>query len=115
MSVKLKISAPLDPAFQPAVIFNRNYLAKIRPTNKAVPLTIGLEGEAGRLSRHETFVNPEADADTLRYVEGIVKFLIWAYGGWKIYFGGPKNLGEHIRKLYSPTGARAFDIELMTR
>lgn len=115
MSVTLKIPAPLDPAFQPAVIFNRSYVARIRAAGKAVPLIIGLEGENGRLSRHETFVSTEADADTLQYVERLVKFLLWAYGGWKIYFGGPKNLGEHIRKLYSATGARAFDVELMTR
>lgn len=115
MSIKLKIPAPLDPTFQPAVMFNRNYLAKIRATGKAVPLIIGLEGEAGRISRHETFVSADTDADTLLFVERLVKFLLWAYGGWKIYFGGPQSLGEHIRKLYSKTGARAFDVELMTR
>lgn len=115
MSFKLKMPAPLDPGFHPAIVFNRDYLKKIHAAGKAVPLVIGLEYEAGRLSRYETVVSGEADAETLRYVEGIIKFLLWARGGWKIHFGGPKILGEHIRKIYSKSGARAFDVDLMSR
>ena len=36
-------------------------------------------------------------------------------GGWKVYVGGPLSLGEAIAGIYSPTGARAFDAELMGR
>lgn len=115
MGLKLQVPAPLDSGFQPAVVFNRNYLEKTNASGTAVPLVIGLEREAGLLSRFETVVNSEADAETLWYVEGIIKFLLWAYGGWKIHFGGPQILGEHIRKLYSRTGASAFDVELMSR
>ena len=115
MSFNLKIPAPLDPAFHPAIVFNRDYLKKIRASGKAVPLVIGLEYEAGKLSRYETVVSGEVEAETLRYVEGIIKFLLWARGGWKIHFGGPKILGEHIQKMYSKNGARAFDVDLMAR
>jgi predicted NBD/HSP70 family sugar kinase len=115
MSFKLKLPAPLDPGFQPAVVFNRNYVAKLRAAGNAVPLIIGLEREAGRLSRYETIVSDEADPETLLYIERLVKLLLWAYGGWKIYFGGPRVSGEHIRKLYSTGGARAFDVDLMSR
>jgi len=65
------------------------------------------------VSRYETVVKAVADPDTLRYVERIVKFLLWARGGWKIYIGGPKAVGEFIRKNYSPRGARKFDCEMM--
>ncbi len=115
MSFNLRIPAPLDPGFLPAVIFNRDYLKKIQSSGQATRLVIGLEREAGLLSTHETLVSTEADLDTLHFVEGLVKFLLWAYGGWKIHFGGPRILGEHIRKLYSRGGARAFDVELMSR
>ena len=69
-----------------------------------MPLVLGLERECGLVSRYETVVRPRADADTLRYVERIVKFLLWARGGWKLHFGGPKAIGEFIRKTYSPRG-----------
>ena len=113
MDLKVKFVPPLDPGFQPAVLFDRQYLAAAKAAGDAVPLVIGLERENGLLSRFETIVRPGADADTLRYVERTVKFLLWAWGGWKLHFGGPKNIGEHIRKNYSLRGARKFDCEMM--
>lgn len=106
--------APLDPEFQPGVLYNRNYLAAAKKSGRAVPLVIGLERENRLVSRYETIVLPEADEATLLYVERIVKFLLWARGGWNLYIGGPKKLGEYISKLYSARGARKFDCEMMT-
>jgi len=111
--MNLKFTPPLDPDFQPAVIVNRNYVAAAKKSGHAVPLVIGLERECGLISRFETVVNPQADAETLRYVERNVKFLLWAFGGWKIIIGGPKAIGEYIKKTYSPRGARKFDCDLM--
>ena len=113
MKRKIAIPAPLDPGFMPAIVFNRAYVKEAQASGQAVPLVIGLEREEGYLSRYTTVVKPDTQADTLLYVERIVKFLLWARGGWKIHFGGPKAIGEHIKKSYSTTGARAFDVELM--
>ena len=109
------ILAPLDPGFQPAVLFNRHYVAAAKGSGRAVPLVIGLERERGFVSRFETFVRAEADPETLRYVERNVKFLLWAFGGWKIHVGGPKAIGEFIRKTYSARGARRFDCDMMEK
>ncbi|MEI6085535.1 MAG: ROK family protein [Verrucomicrobiota bacterium] len=68
------------------------------------PLVIGLEREGGRLSRFETTVAPDA----LRYVERLVKFLLWARGGWRLYLSGPRALCERVR-------VPDFDRELMGR
>jgi predicted NBD/HSP70 family sugar kinase len=113
-SLQPAIKAPLDPGFLPAVLFNRNYVQSARASGKAVPLVLGLERECGLVSRFETIVNPTADAETLLYVERIVKFLLWARGGWKLHVGGPTAIGESIRKTYSARGARKFDCEMMT-
>jgi predicted NBD/HSP70 family sugar kinase len=109
-----KFPAPLDEDFQPAVWFNRNYVAAAKKTGRAVPLVIGLERENRLVSRYETVVLPEADALTLRYVERLVKFLLWAWGGGNLYVGGPKKIGQAIAKIYSPHGTRKFDFEMMT-
>ena len=113
-SLQPAIKAPLDPGFLPAVLFNRNYVQSARASGKAVPLVLGLERECGLVSRFETIVNPTADAETLLYVERIVKFLLWARGGWKLHVGGPTAIGESIHKTYSARGARKFDCEMMT-
>jgi hypothetical protein len=72
-----------------------------------------LERESGLVSRFETSVMPDGGEETLRYVERIVKFLLWSRGGWKLQIGGPKAIGTFIRKTYSPRGERKFDIEMM--
>ncbi len=107
------LPAPLDPGFQPAVLFNRDYVRRVRISGKAVPLVLGLERECGLVSRFETVVSPTADAATLFYVERVVKFLLWGRGGWKLHFGGPEAIGESIRKTYSARGARKFDCNMM--
>jgi predicted NBD/HSP70 family sugar kinase len=112
-SLQPAIAAPLDPGFLPAVLFNRNYVKSAKACGAAVPLVLGLERESGLVSRFETIVKPGADAETVRYVERIVKFLLWARGGWKLHFGGPAEIGEIIKDIYSATGARRFDREMM--
>lgn len=107
------ISAPLDPGFKPAILFNREYQKNLHGTKDRVPLVLGLERENGLISRFETFVSSNADPETLFYVERIVKFLIWSRGGWKLHFGGPKVIGEAIQKIYSSRGARKFDCKMM--
>mgnify|MGYP003337235849 CR=1 FL=1 len=87
------MKAPLDPDFQP-----------IQRQPGPHPLVIGLEREDGRVSRYETTVAPDA----LRYVERLVKFLLWARGGWRLYLSGPRALCERVR-------VPDFDRELMGR
>jgi predicted NBD/HSP70 family sugar kinase len=106
--------APLDAKFVPAILFNREYVAAAKKYGRAVPLVIGLERENKLVARYETVVFSEADAATLLYVERLVKFLLWQRGGWKLFIGGPKKIGEFIRKNYSPRGVRKFDCDMMT-
>jgi predicted NBD/HSP70 family sugar kinase len=108
-----KFVPPLDPGFVPAVVFNREYVQAAKKSGHAVPLVIGLERDNKLFSRFETVVKDRTDAETLFYVERLVKFLLWARGGWKLFIGGPKAVGEMIRKTYSTRGARKFDAEMM--
>lgn len=109
-----KILSPLDRDFRPAVLANRNFQARVKPVG--VPLVIGLERSAGEFSRFETMVylenHPRAEAN-LQYVERLVKFLLWQRGGFKVYIGGPRSIGEHIRKCYAPDGSQKFDYRFM--
>lgn len=112
--VKPKFIPPLDPDFRPASLANRAFQQDTAETG--VPLVIGLERESGKVSRYETRVYPENHPQAganLAYVERLVKFLLWARGGYKVYIGGPRSIGEHIRSVYAPNGERAFDYHFM--
>ncbi|HEY3761508.1 MAG TPA: ROK family protein [Verrucomicrobiae bacterium] len=113
--MKLKVPCSLDPDFQPAALHNRNYLHAAKASGKTTPLIIGLERENGFISRYETAVKSEVDLQTLQYVERLVKFLLWARGGWRLWIGGPHEIGEHIQRCYARFGERQFDANLMGR
>ncbi|RYD30629.1 MAG: ROK family protein, partial [Verrucomicrobiaceae bacterium] len=112
---KPSVIAPLDPGFSPTVLFNRRYTAAAGASGKSVPLVLALERENGLISRHKTVVMPHADADTLRYVERLVKFLLWSRGGWRLVVGGPPEIGGYLKKVYSAEGERAFDCRTMAK
>ena len=78
---------------------------------------MALEGGDGAISTYDTSVVPPSKGHlpaTLLYIERIVKFLIWQRGGWKLYLGGPSEIGEHIKAVYSSQGQRSFDCAFMS-
>ena len=111
-----KLTAPLEPDFRPAALFNRAYRAEITRSGMGTPLVIGLERSDGKRSRFETEVftqdHPWA-AYNESYVERIVKFLLWQRGGYKVMIGGPAGIGAHIQQVYAPEGERKFDYHFM--
>jgi predicted NBD/HSP70 family sugar kinase len=115
IEVNPAIIAPLDRGFLPASLFSRKY-RELAAANGGVPLRLALERGDGAISTFSTTVIPPKAGNqeaTLLYVERIVKALLWQRGGWKVYVGGPAEIGNHIKKVYSPTGARKFDYEFM--
>lgn len=113
--IKPTITPPLDEGFRPAVLFNRAYEQLVKDA-ESLPFVLGLEREDGFLSRLETQVlasnHPLVEANLI-YAERLVKFLLWQRGGWKIYVGGPVEIGNYIQICYQPGGSRAFDCQFM--
>jgi predicted NBD/HSP70 family sugar kinase len=112
--IRPHISPVLDDTFRPAVLFNRAFAEKTSKDGE--PLVIGLERSDNEFSRFETTVFPEGHPNfesNFEYVERIVKFLLWQRGGFKVYIGGPRAIGEYIRKSYASEGKRKFDFHFM--
>jgi predicted NBD/HSP70 family sugar kinase len=107
---------PLEPAFRPAVLASRAFREEVTASGAGAPLVFGLERPDGSLSRYDTVAfaegHPRAGAN-LMYAERLVKFLLWARGGWNVYVGGPRSVGEHISRVYAADGDRKFDYQFM--
>ena len=115
ISIQLRMPPVLDPGFLPASVYNRTF-RELAARSGAVPLRLALERADGSVSVFETVVFAPGSPQfrlNLRYVERIVKFLLWQRGGWKVHVGGPNEIGEHIRAEYAPGGAREFDAVFM--
>ncbi len=115
VEVNPAVVAPLDTGFLPASLFNRKYREMVTASG-GTPLELALERADGSISTFSTSVLPPEAGHleaTLLYVERIIKFLLWQRGGWKVSVGGPNEIGNHIKAVYSADGARAFDAKFM--
>ncbi|MFM7182662.1 MAG: ROK family protein [Verrucomicrobiales bacterium] len=102
----------LDPEFSPAVLWNRAYrkLADSTPGRREVSIALGREDGLNFLWKSALLPDsPEHRADNLKYVERVVKFLLWMKGGNQIIVGGAPEIAAALGKIYSEQGERAFD------
>ncbi len=105
---------PLDSAVSHAVLWNRAY----QKMGASVPLAIALERPDGTVSRFEFATLPHTSANAslnLRYVERLVKFLLWSRGASRVIVGGAPEVLAELQAMYAPGGARAFDAEFSAK
>lgn len=118
-SISPKLKSDLDPLFLPASLWNRFFRQKVAETASRTKVKIALERETGSLSTWELVLldssAKEAEEANLFYVERMIKNLLWMRGGWRLFLQGPSEIVEFIARIYSPTGERAFDVDLMTK
>ena len=111
------VQAPLDAGFRPLVLWHLAIQRDIFERGHGTRLVIGLDrGDA--FSRFEVQVYPSdspESAQNFAYIERLVKFLLWARGGFRIYIGGSRDIGEAVAEQYALAGVRDFDVRLMSR
>ena len=114
LQVSPALAPSLDPAWVPAVLWNRAYRQLCASVSQ--PLALALERPDGTVSRFDTRIFPDDHAEAALnriYVERLVKMLLWSRGGCRLFVGGNEAMAEVLRGIYSPTGARQFDWEFM--
>lgn len=109
---------PLDPDFRPAALANRAFLKAVDDSGEGTDVAFALERGDGSVSLYNTRAyapdSPNAAANEM-YAERLVKFLLWQRGGWKVTVGGHPQIADHLSRVYSPDGARAFDYDFMSK
>lgn len=106
--ISYKIRPVLDKNFIPAVIYNREFL-KTADTS----ISIAIERELGLVYRCDTKIGASKSENKF-YIERLIKMLLWAVGGFKIYIDN-EEIYEYIKQCYSENGLRAFDMKFMSR
>jgi len=108
---------PLHPEFRPAVLGNRAFRAAAVKAGGA-RVALALERGAGNVSSFEALLLPEGHPEAgsnLRYVERLLKFLLWQKGAFKVSVAGSAVIAQHLAEQYAPGGARAFDAEFFAK
>ena len=116
LSIVPRIKPPLDPSFRPAALAVRAFRAKVAASAHAQPAGIALEQADGSVFHHATEILPEdhpGAAENFEHVERLVKFLLWARGGWRIHFNGPAGIVAALQKHFQETAAGKFDSSII--
>jgi len=114
--MNLKVKAKLDPKFQPLSLVCREMREATKEDGQ--DLIIAIERNKGYTTTYKTRIFKDGigkDLENFRFVERMVKALLWVAGGFKIYIAGSKAVGEKIKEAYSHGGTRDFDVKFMER
>ncbi len=109
--------AKLEPQFMPLVKVIDDYKAAVAKA-ESQEIAICIERNSGLVAvyKYETYKdNTGHDEENYQIAERIVKTLLWAKGGYKVYIAGSKYIYERIANDYKIGGAREFDFNNMTR
>lgn len=109
---KLKVAAPLDPAFAPIYREMQAFAARAA---KGPEIRIAMERNDGLVATHDMRILPEGEDDALnlRMAERMVKSMLWVYGGFRVTIAGSKAVYEGVKEQYREGGERAFDANFM--
>ncbi len=114
--MKLKVLAKLDPQFAPLSVICREMREATKENGQ--DLVIGIERNKGYTTVYKTRIfqdNTGHDEENFKFVERIVKSLLWVAGGYKVIIAGSAFVGNKIKEAYTYGGLRDFDVHFMER
>ncbi len=114
--MKLKVQAKLDPGFTPLSLVCKSMKEATETVGQDI--VIAIERNKGYTTTYKTRIYPDGcghDEENFRFVERIVKSLLWVAGGYKVIIAGSAVVGEKIKEAYTYGGLRDFDVRFMER
>lgn len=108
-----RLVPPLDPAFRPASLARRAF-----ERDATVPVRLALEQTDGSVFHVATRVlgadaGQSVDTVNAYFLERLVKFLLWSYGGWRVWVDGPAALVTALQRHYLDDATGRFDSEII--
>lgn len=116
--VEGRISPPLDPGFRPAVLARRKLAAAAGLSRRSLSVSIAVEQPGASVYVRDTWTFAAGDpAGSAGHAlcERLIKTMLWARGGCRIWVDGPDDLVAALRRHYSEDAAGRFDAEMMNR
>ncbi|MCL2364462.1 MAG: ROK family protein [Defluviitaleaceae bacterium] len=110
IEIKTANTPVYDPGYVPMAKFNAAFLAQA-----SQPISIAVERNAGLCAVYDTFITGTNEAADRYYIERLVKYLLWAKGGFRVTVCGCSQMGAYIQQAFSPAGKYAFDNVTMAR
>jgi len=110
IDVSIKNIPALDPGFIPMTVFNRAFLKQAKK-----PISVCIERDGQKMAVYDTFITGTNTVADKYYIERLVKYLLWAKGGFKVSIFGDDDIASYIKEAFSPSGKYAFDHDFMAK
>jgi predicted NBD/HSP70 family sugar kinase len=114
--MKLKVQAKLDPKFAPLSVVCRDMREATKVDGQDI--VIAVERNNGYTTTYKTRIYKDGtghDEENFKFVERLVKSLLWVAGGYKVFIAGSEIVGAKIKAAFSHGGLRDFDVKFMER
>ena len=95
VEIPVKNLPVLDEGFIPLGLFFESYRKGAQK-----PLCIAVERSGGQVGTYETKIygTPEMKEADAYYVDRLVKFLLWSWGGFKVSICGDDAVAERVKE-----------------
>ncbi|MBQ8320615.1 MAG: ROK family protein [Clostridia bacterium] len=106
----------LDKNFYPMIKALSDFEKTVKASGSSVKVTLVAERSGGYnyVYTYDALEDGVNDALNFRVAERLAKTILWVVGGFKISVAGSKSVYEYLKKAYTPSGLRAFDVEFMS-
>ena len=114
--MNFKVKAKLDPSFEPLSVVCRDMREATKEDGQDI--IIAIERNRGYTTTYKTRIFRDGigkDEENFRFIERIVKSILWIAGGYKIIIAGSETVGKRIKEAYTYGGLRDFDVHFMER
>ena len=109
--------AKLEPEFMPMIKVINNFNAAVAKS-ESQKIVVCIERTNSLMATYSMDVFKEGtghDEENYGIIERIIKTLLWAKGGFRVYVAGSKYIYNRIAADYQIGGAREFDFNFMSR
>ena len=109
--------AKLEPEFMPMIKVINDFKAAVAKADSQ-KVTVCVERTNSLMATYTMDVFKDGtghDEENYGIIERIIKTLLWAKGGFKVYVAGSKPIYDRIAADYRKGGAREFDFNFMAR
>ena len=99
--MKLKVDIPLDTGFRPIVLEIRRMQEEVEKSG-GQDIVIGVERTNNAIFVYKTKIFKDdagRDADNFKFIERLVKSILWVAGGFRIIIAGSEKVGKYIHLL----------------
>ena len=115
---KPAVIPPLDPDFVPASLWIRDFNSLVDQSGEGIPFRIALRQTNGSTAVQSgkllSETHPQSELNHL-HVERLLKFMLWACGGSRLFWHGPQEVGQFLDKRFSIHPCGKFDSDFMAK